>query len=510
MMRLLPVSILCAAACAQAAETIVTYLSAQSQAPALEMEIIKPSGPGPTPVVLLIHGGAFEKGSPEDMRPIAEQLLRSGFASALVSYRMAPRFQFPAQVQDLKAAVRFLRANAAKLSVDTSRICAVGNESGATLALLLGFTRDLANFEGRPEYREFSSVIDCVVSRDMLADVPASWAGETGSSKANPLQWITPHAAPALFLTGKARSAEAARFADRLRMAGVKTSVVMASGAELPSAAVDFLRQELKPAPDQWTVLLCDHGPAANLVAMGWPSGKVRWKVPTGAGLDVQALADGHVLYTNHSAHKVVEIDSRQKEVWSLGAEAGLATPFSVRRLENGNTLVGDAKGARVFEFTPKGSVAWKWEKPEMADLWPRMSRPTPTGTILVTFQKAGAVFEVDRQGTTVWQYKVDPSRLPYQALRLANGNTVIGLVDPGEVIEVDRKGNRVRSIGGPDGRLRFGWIAGVALLPSGGMMIADFTSHRVVEVDAAGNLVHEIRELPWAIASIAVMPAQH
>lgn len=144
-----------------------------------------------------------------------------------------------------------------------------------------------------------------------------------------------------------------------------------------------------------------------------------------------------------------------------------------------------------------------------MAELWPRMSRPTAAGSVLVTFQKAGAIFEVDRQGNTVWEYKVDPSRLPYQALRLPNGNTVIGLVDPGEVIEVDTGGKTVRSIGGTNGRLRFGWIAGIALLPSGGMMIADFTSHRVVEVDAASMPVHELRDLPWAVASIAVMPAE-
>jgi hypothetical protein len=298
--------------------------------------------------------------------------------------------------------------------------------------------------------------------------------------------------------------------AEQLKAAGVEARVASATGDELPSEALQFLRDHLKPAPDRWTVLLSDHGPAGDLVAIGWPSGTVLWKVATGAGLDVQALPDGHVLFTNHAAHKVVEIDRDRKQVWSLGAEAGLATPFSVRRLDNGNTLVGDAKGARVTEFTPQGSVAWKWEKPEMADLWPRMSRPTPAGSILVTFQKAGAVFEVDRQGKTVWEYKLDPSRLPYQALRLPNGNTVIGLVDPGEVIEVDKKGNTVRSIGGQDGRLRFGWIAGMALLPSGSMMIADFTSHRVVEVDAGGRLVHEIRDLPWAIASIAVMPPEH
>src|ERR1044071_7382888 len=101
-MRFFSIIIAVAAGWAQAPETSLTYLSAQSQAPVLKMDIVKPAGPGPFPIVLLIHGGGFEKGSPQDMRPVAEQLRKAGFASALVSYRMAPRFQFPAQVQDLK------------------------------------------------------------------------------------------------------------------------------------------------------------------------------------------------------------------------------------------------------------------------------------------------------------------------------------------------------------------------------------------------------------------------
>ena len=103
--------------------------------------------------------------------------------------------------------------------------------------------------------------------------------------------------------------------------------------------------------------------------------------------MDVQALPNGHALFTDHSLHKVIEVDAAQKVVWSLGLEAGLVTPFSVRRLANGNTLVGDAKGAQVREFTPEGKVAWQWARPAMEEYWPRMSRPTPAGTILVAFQ---------------------------------------------------------------------------------------------------------------------------
>ena len=508
MIRMFAAAAAVVVASGQSPERDITYLSAQSQAPALKMDVVKPDGAGPFPVVLLIHGGGFHKGSPRDMALVAEQLRKAGFASAAVSYRLSPRFQFPQPVSDLKAAVRYLRANAARLSLETGRICAMGDEAGATLALMLGFTKGAARFEGRPEYREFSSAVDCVVSREpVIASPAASTGNEAAMAQANPMHWVTPDAAPVLSIASQARSQDAQAIADRMRTAGAKGRVAITEGKELPGEALEFLRRHLQPAPDRWTVLLADHGPGAELIAIGWPSGQIQWRVPNGAGLDVHALPNGHALFTNHATHKVIEIDARQKEIWSLGAEVGLDTPFSVRRLANGNTLVTDAKGARVTEFTPQGAIAWKWEKPEMADLWPRMSRQTPAGTILMTFQKGGTVFELNREGKAIWEYKVDPSRLPYQAIRLANGNTLIGLVDPGEVIEVDKSGRTVRSIGGAGSKLRFGWIAGLDVLPSGGIMIADFTARRVVEVDASGKLGHELRDLPWAIASIAVVP---
>jgi acetyl esterase/lipase len=486
----------------------LTYLSPRSQAPALTMDVVTPNGSGPFPVVLLLHGGGFERGSPKQMDAIAAQLRKAGLASASVSYRMAPRFQHPAQLQDVKAAVRYLRANASKLSLDARHVCAVGDEAGATLALLAAFTRGVARFEGRAEHREQSSAVDCVVSRGALAAAPAAWAGtEDALAETNPRLWVTPDVPPAQILSGAAGRKDADLLVARLRAAGVEAIAVATAenAGELPVEAIAFLTRRLRPAPDRWTVLLADHGPGAELIAIGWPSGRVLWRVPNGTGLDVHSLPNGHALFTDHALHKVIEIDAHQKEVWSLGPEAGLATPYSVRRLGNGNTLVGDAKGARYTEFTPQGTVAWKWERPDLTDQWPRMARPTPAGTTLITFQKGGMVFEVDRQGRTLWEHRTDPARLPYQAIRLANGNTLIGLVDPGEVIEVDRKGATVRSVGGPSGKLRLGWIAGIDPLPNGGMMIADFTGKRVLEVDAAGRLVHELRDLPWAIASIAV-----
>jgi outer membrane protein assembly factor BamB len=213
------------------------------------------------------------------------------------------------------------------------------------------------------------------------------------------------------------------------------------------------------------------------------------------------------VIFTNDRKSKVVEIDEHQKEVWTAGPEQGLKKPYSVQRLANGHTLVGDADGARVLEFAPDRRVVWKWEKPEMAAEWPRMVRRTEAGTTLVTYQHAGEVWEINQAGETVWKHKVGTGRFPYQAIRLPNGNTLICMVDPGEVVEVNPAGKTVRSVGGANGSVRMSWIAGVAILSNGGLMLADFTSRRVVEVDAEGRMVHEIADIPWSVASIAVLP---
>lgn len=95
---------------------------------------------GPWPVVVWIHGGGWSRGS-KDPCP-AVPLTRYGYAVASVSYRLAPEFTWPAQVQDCRAAVRFLRANAERLGLDGGRIGAWGISAGGHLAALLGAMGD--------------------------------------------------------------------------------------------------------------------------------------------------------------------------------------------------------------------------------------------------------------------------------------------------------------------------------------------------------------------------------
>jgi hypothetical protein len=89
---------------------------------------------------------------------------------------------------------------------------------------------------------------------------------------------------------------------------------------------------------------------------------------------------------------------------------------------------------------------------------------------------------------------------------RLPNGNTVISLSDPGELVEVDRAGAVVRSIGGANPSIQMGWASGFALLPEGGVLINDYTGRRIIEVDAKGKVVDQWRTGSRTIASIDIV----
>lgn len=91
--------------------TNVAYANVSS---AQVMDIYLPEGDGPFPVVVLIHGGAFKMGDKQMETSNAEALVVKGYAAASINYRLSNEAKFPAQIEDCKAAVRFLRANAAK------------------------------------------------------------------------------------------------------------------------------------------------------------------------------------------------------------------------------------------------------------------------------------------------------------------------------------------------------------------------------------------------------------
>jgi acetyl esterase/lipase len=131
----------------------------------LRLDLARPrQGDGPFPVVVCIHGGGWSGGNRQNLSNTIEALARRGYAAATISYRLVPTAQFPAQIEDCKAAVRYLRANAARLKLKPDRIGAVGFSAGAHLACLLGVTDKKDGLEGTGGHPEQSSQIQAVVS----------------------------------------------------------------------------------------------------------------------------------------------------------------------------------------------------------------------------------------------------------------------------------------------------------------------------------------------------------
>jgi acetyl esterase/lipase len=102
----------------------------------------------PAPIVVLVHGGGWSSGSPEDWPQLARYLAAQGYLVAMPEYRLAPQHRFPAAVDDVRAAVDFLRGRATTWGGDADGVVLLGRSAGAHLALLVGYTSTLNAVRG--------------------------------------------------------------------------------------------------------------------------------------------------------------------------------------------------------------------------------------------------------------------------------------------------------------------------------------------------------------------------
>lgn len=105
-------------------------------------DVYTPSGTGPFPSVLLIHGGAWKRGDREQVQRLAERIAARGYLVVNTTYRLVPDYIFPAQLQDVQQAARWMRQQGGRYGIDPKRIGSFGYSAGGHLAALLAAVAD--------------------------------------------------------------------------------------------------------------------------------------------------------------------------------------------------------------------------------------------------------------------------------------------------------------------------------------------------------------------------------
>jgi pimeloyl-ACP methyl ester carboxylesterase len=155
----------------------LTYNILGERALLLDLYTPKAQGNTPLPVVFFVHGGGWLDGSHRTNRPVAMSLAKKGFACIAVEYRLGREARFPAAVWDVKAAVRWVRKNAATYNLDPDLIIVAGGSAGGNIAGLVGVTNGDPRFEGDGQHRGVSSDVSGVVALDgAVGVVSGNWA----------------------------------------------------------------------------------------------------------------------------------------------------------------------------------------------------------------------------------------------------------------------------------------------------------------------------------------------
>ncbi len=111
----------------------------------LELDLYRPIQTGQHPTVVMIHGGAWQRGSPTDNASVSRYLAGQGYTVVAIAYRFAPQHPFPAQIEDVRSALEFIRQNAVNYEIDLNRMAIMGRSAGAHLAMLAAYPTNISS-----------------------------------------------------------------------------------------------------------------------------------------------------------------------------------------------------------------------------------------------------------------------------------------------------------------------------------------------------------------------------
>ena len=168
------------------------------------------------PAVILVHGGGWKSGDKSMMEQLAGAIASKGYSCFAIEYRLSSEAQYPAGVFDIKSAIQFVKRNAVKFNVDTTRIAVLGCSSGGQMAALVGTTNGNKKFEEVNSMHKTSTTIQAVIDIDGIlafkhpesaeGEMAALWLGGTYQEKsenwknASALHHAGKNSAPILFI----------------------------------------------------------------------------------------------------------------------------------------------------------------------------------------------------------------------------------------------------------------------------------------------------------------------
>lgn len=216
-----------------------------------KLDLFVPQGDGPFPLIIYVHGGGWEGGSKDGNA--AASMAFKGFAVASINYRLSSHAVFPAQIEDCRTAVRFLRSNAKKYKLDPDHFGVIGTSAGGHLVALLGTGCDVKELDGENGKQEVSCAVQAVVDfygpTDLAKLSPAIaknnpvtrlLGGTTGEKKelavlGNPITHISKKTPPFLIIHGDKDTLvpvnQSELLCEALKKANIDSTLVVIPGA---------------------------------------------------------------------------------------------------------------------------------------------------------------------------------------------------------------------------------------------------------------------------------------
>jgi alpha-L-fucosidase 2 len=261
----------------------------------LAMDYYAPAGPGPHPVAIIIHGGGFIGGTSKNGSEAycADFLAPAGYAVFSINYRLAPKYPYPAMVEDVQRAIRFIRAHASDWSADPKRITLVGGSAGGYLSNMAGLLNSPGDKAAKDPVDRESARVQAVVtlfgpsnfrgkpmnsSVQALLGAPIAQKGQdTVFAEASPITHVSKTAPPFLLIHGDKDEAvpftESTNLQEALRAVGVRCDLIRIPNG--PHATGGWYKV---PGVPDWERQMTE-----------WLDARLHHKGPIGAGIQARA-----------------------------------------------------------------------------------------------------------------------------------------------------------------------------------------------------------------------------